>query len=140
MRRRPLLFTIEEANDLLPKIEGLLDKWSQGKAQSDKLHDHYFMSELLSATESGQGYQENERVQLEEEAIELDHSVERLRRDLEKIEELGCIVRSLEKGQVEFLSKRDGKLVYLCWNRGDEKIRHYRYLRDKQRELFPLER
>jgi hypothetical protein len=90
------------------------------------------MDELLNQKESSSAEAKNER--LDEEAVKLDAYASEMREIAERILEHGCIIRHLEKGCVEFLSRRNGEPVYLCWRRGDTKIRYYRRVRAKETE------
>ncbi|HEX7588609.1 MAG TPA: DUF2203 domain-containing protein [Anaerolineae bacterium] len=38
------------------------------------------------------------------------------------VQDLGCELKDLEQGLIDFPSYRDGKLVYLCWKRGETSI------------------
>lgn len=41
---------------------------------------------------------------------------------LSELLNLGCIVKDLNLGLVDFYSKHDGKDIFLCWRLGEEKI------------------
>lgn len=43
---------------------------------------------------------------------------------LAQLEEMGCILRDVEMGLVDFPAQADGTEVYLCWRLGEEGI-HY---------------
>jgi len=43
-------------------------------------------------------------------------------RGLGRIEEWGIVVRDLDQGLCDFPSERDGRVVYLCWRLGEERI------------------
>ena len=38
---------------------------------------------------------------------------------------LGCIIRDLELGLVDFYTMAGGRIVCLCWRRGEPKIEHW---------------
>lgn len=61
-----------------------------------------------------------------EEITETKASVARLARQIEDgVEEIldrGIIVRTVDTGLVDFPSQREGREVYLCWIRGEERI------------------
>jgi hypothetical protein len=44
---------------------------------------------------------------------------------LEKIQAHGCFVKDMNAGLVDFLAKRDGRDVYLCWRYGEPQVAHY---------------
>ncbi len=47
---------------------------------------------------------------------------------LKEIRSHGCIIKDVNAGLVDFLSKRDGREVYLCWKYGEPKVGHYHEL------------
>lgn len=47
-------------------------------------------------------------------------AVRTLRRELESLASRGVVLRDAERGLVDFPSRRDGRLVYLCWRPDDE--------------------
>jgi len=47
---------------------------------------------------------------------------ERLEAGLEEIASLGCTVKDLGRGLVDFPALRDGVVVYLCWQLGEERV------------------
>jgi hypothetical protein len=44
----------------------------------------------------------------------------RLRRDLELLSSQGIILRDADTGLVDFPSRREGRLIYLCWRPDEE--------------------
>ena len=58
---------------------------------------------------------------------------------LEVLEDMGCQVKDLNQGLVDFFSVRDGRLVYLCWKEGEEAIRHWHTLDGGFRGRQPIE-
>ena len=45
-----------------------------------------------------------------------------LRADVESVTRRGVILRDPETGLVDFPSRRDGVVVYLCWRLGEERV------------------
>jgi hypothetical protein len=44
---------------------------------------------------------------------------------IHRIEALGCIMKDIDLGLVDFPSAREGDPVYLCWKAGEERITHW---------------
>jgi len=51
--------------------------------------------------------------------------IERL---MSRIQSHGCIIKSINAGLLDFLTKRDGRHVYLCWRFGEPKVEFYHEL------------
>lgn len=133
MKSQPRIFTLEEANALLPRLERMLSELMEKKEACERLHDYYFMDELLTQAES-EGLPDCSGARLDQEAQSLDRSAEEFRGEVDKIRELGCIVRSIERGSIEFQSKRDGEPIYLCWRLGETAVRYFRFPGEDENE------
>jgi hypothetical protein len=104
-------FTLDQANSLLPQINQLLDEMIEMRQQivaggSD------LESVLRHAGGNGGNKASGEYVLL----------LQRFNTALGMLQELGCELKDLDQGLVDFPSYRDGQLVYLCWKRGEERI------------------
>lgn len=127
------IFSLEEANALVPRLEMIFAKLAAKKQDYEKLHDHFFLHELL--TEAGRD--ENAQDALDSEARDLDESILQLEKEIEEIRRLGCILRNIEKGWVDFFGARDGQSVYFCWRRGETAIQYYHPV-ENTRQRLPL--
>ncbi len=47
---------------------------------------------------------------------------------IHRIESLGCIVKDIDLGLVDFPSTRSGEPMYLCWKAGEERVTHWHAL------------
>ena len=119
----PRLFTLEEANALVPILERdlgrLRDLHEQSRPTREKLtrveqfgrsNGKDLATELHDLQETLQSWR------TEAEAI------------LEQVNSLGCEIKDLEQGLVDFPSERDGRTIYLCWKRGESQIEFWHEL------------
>jgi len=60
----------------------------------------------------------------------LDTSAERLKSAINKIQELGCIVKDLDIGLVDFPALYRGEEVFLCWKVGEPGIGFWHGIRE----------
>ena len=60
--------------------------------------------------------------------------VDQAKKDFEaagrKVQELEGVVKSIEQGLVDFYGVIEGRLVFLCWKRGETAIEYYHHLED----------
>ena len=110
MSSRPRLFSLEEANALLPEVQILVTRLKKKKAANERLHDELFMEELLNEAIKKNSEESNHGT--EAGARQLDHSVSDLADDIQTLRTLGCIVRNIERVWVEFVVKHQGSEVY----------------------------
>ena len=45
-----------------------------------------------------------------------------------ELTEIGCEMKDLRTGLVDFLSEMDGREIYLCWQVGEEAVEHWHEL------------
>jgi hypothetical protein len=118
----PRLFTIYEAEAMLPEIERSLRSAIESKKSA------YRMDEQLNALLVRINLQGGIRMDLNR-ASELksgkEESMERLKSALSEIEESGCVVKDLDIGLIDFPTMLDDTEVYLCWKLGEAEIRFW---------------
>lgn len=58
---------------------------------------------------------------------------------IHRIESLGCIVKDIDLGLVDFASTRSGEPIYLCWKVGESRVSHWHALDEGFAERKPLD-
>ena len=118
---RETSFTPEEANALLPWLE---ERFSRMVPVRDELAVR--QGDLLELLRQRRG---NGSASKEEDIVgaqrDVDRLTQRLQRDLREIAARGIIVQDLGSGLVDFPSHRQGREVYLCWLRGEQRVGHW---------------
>lgn len=118
---RPRLFTLEEANALLPRIAPILENLQSLKAELDTAR--LALARFTPAMRAnGHGM---EALTYERQIVEL---VTRLTQGVREIAGYGVEVKDLDHGIVDFPSQRGGRIVYLCWRLGEERILYWHEL------------
>jgi hypothetical protein len=108
----PRLFTVAEANDLLPEIVPLVMELRARKVALDAALAA--LEHLLPAMRLN-GHAAEAR-QLEARIHELTAE---LAAGIDHLAEQGVEVKSLDHGLIDFPSWKDGRVVYLCWRLGE---------------------
>ncbi len=121
------LFILEQAEKLLPSVKGLLKKavFLNRKLASLRSESVIDQAEIEFETQD-----QNVRYQFE---LVKNHDVlNQLTEDfydaLDKIRQLGCEIKDLDSGLVDFPSKFEGRTVHLCYKLGEDRIRHWHEL------------
>jgi len=119
-RRR--LFTPEEATALLPEIRQRLLRLRRLYQQA---RDCYREMEQIKAV----GYKPDGSLIMaydyELARRALRESVEQANRLLAEIHSLGCLVKDVELGLVDFPARINGEPVLLCWRLGEPRVAYY---------------
>ena len=120
----PKIFTVEEANRFLPKIREILKKLRRLREiiESKKVEmDLFEIVGVPKPTVSVDAGMTKEMEHLNNLAVEFNGQ-------LELLEDMGCQVKDLEQGLVDFFAVREGRLVYLCWKEGEGLIQYWHTL------------
>lgn len=108
------LFTVEEANALLPELREILaDIAVHRDAVREKAPN---MKPILeSAPTNGGG------------KLGSEYGVEayRLFRAVDRIRELGVLLKDLDMGLLDFPHEREGRIVFLCWHPPEERVMYW---------------
>ena len=108
----PLLFTVAEANALLPEIVPLLMEMRARKVELDTC---LAALEKLTPAMRLNGHAADAR---ELEAQIHDLSTE-LAAGVDHLNDQGIEIKSIDHGLIDFPSRRGGRVVYLCWRLGE---------------------
>lgn len=136
-RIRNKIFSVDEANELIPFLErSLTELVSLGRDITQCRGE----IEVLSAIESTGASSANADVQaLREREKVYASSLERFRQSLTEISRHGCLLRDLELGLVDFYTMARGQVVCLCWRRGEPRIEHWHPIDEGFSGRRPLE-
>jgi hypothetical protein len=117
------LFSVDEANTLIPGLEVRFGKVMRLRAQ---LRGAYEELERMGETPDadslarGDGTPEVRRARGRFRAL-----MEALGEELEAIEQTGVLVKDLDIGLCDFIGERDGREVCLCWQYGEKQVRFW---------------
>jgi hypothetical protein len=112
------LFTLDEAEALLPRLRDEIVEMQHLKAQIDELREHLVETVQKSA---GNGHVQDQTT-LAERRRRAESLVEELNQHVAAINELGVELKGIDEGLFDFPSDRDGRTVYLCWKLGEDRI------------------
>ena len=98
----PLFFTPAEADELVNEIQRTVTHVMEIKKMSETISDDTKMSVAMN----------------------------NLEREIQKLEDLGCIMKDLDVGLVDFPAVRLGVRVWLCWKSGERKVKFWHGLQE----------
>jgi hypothetical protein len=128
-------FDLEEANGLVPRLTlefARLARLREGiAALARDLGGPEAAAEFLERTRDPAADEVRATEQLRALADDVN-------RTLERIQELGCVVKDIELGLVDFYSAIEGKRVFLCWQFGEGMISYFHGLDEGFSERRPL--
>ena len=103
------LFTIQEANALLPSVRTIVEKIQQAHRNVSRYADEAKLA-AEAADKGGGGVSSG---------VAYAKALTELTGSLAELETLGVQLKDFERGLVDFPSLRDGRVVLLCWQMGE---------------------
>jgi hypothetical protein len=108
------LFTVEEANALLPRLREILDDVAIHRDALRERAPH--MEPILRAAIGNGGGKAGSEYGVE--AYNLYLAIERIR-------SLGVVLKDLDMGLLDFPHEREGRVVFLCWHLPEERVEYW---------------
>ena len=112
-------FTLAEAQRLVPHVERLMREALTSKSEYETAEKaiHSFTERVMMM-----GGMQVDRDQARVAKTRRDEAAQHLRETIEHVQELGCVVKDLDIGLVDFPTRFRGVDVYLCWRMGESEI------------------
>jgi len=121
------IFTADEANRLLPAIDGIFREMDAKSARARE------MSDLIGDLESYWGTSVENPANADHGAYarlkaELAVVLQGLTDATIRLSALGCELKDPNRGLIDFYAYVNGELVYLCWQRGEREVGYFHTL------------
>lgn len=108
------LFSVEEANELIPTLRTLIsDVYAHRDTVRERTPD---LEPILAASLTNGGGKRGSEYGVE---------AYQLYRAIGRIQELGVFLKDLDMGLLDFPHERDGRVVFLCWHPSEDRIRFW---------------
>ena len=107
LRGMAKLFTLDEANALLPRLREILEELRRNVAALEETE--------ADATRAVWKLRSNGHNPSDEAFAQQRAARESVSRLISRVNELGCELKDPRSGLIDFPSLRDGRTVYLCW-------------------------
>jgi len=118
----PRIFTLDEANALVPTLELEFSRMARLRSELRPLVESLGGADaavdiLQHGASPGHGR--------EPDAARLKHLADDIAAAVERVSELGCLVKDLELGLVDFFAMQENEPVLLCWQFGEPAVAHW---------------
>ncbi|MGH2515017.1 MAG: DUF2203 domain-containing protein [Ktedonobacterales bacterium] len=113
----PRYFTREEAEAMLPRVEPVLREIQRLR---DTVADGEAVLAELQVRASSNGHSHAGEIQQAQ--ADANVALDAIRNAIASLNALGVEVKDLDSGLIDFLARRKGRPVYLCWRLGEEGI------------------
>ncbi|HKR59258.1 MAG TPA: DUF2203 domain-containing protein [Pyrinomonadaceae bacterium] len=103
------LFTVAEANALLPTVQGILKRIQHARKRLSS-YQNQAKAAAEKAEQGGGGFSDGQRYA---------NTLIELTAQTNELEVLGVQLKDFDRGLVDFPSLREGRVVLLCWQIGE---------------------
>jgi hypothetical protein len=118
----PKRFTLAQAQSLIPRVDRLLREaiaLKPGFIDAERALQSFNERIMLMG---GMTVDRDRFLQVK---VRRESEAERLRNAVEQLQDLGCLVKDLDMGLVDFPTLFRGQEVYLCWKLGEPSIEYW---------------
>jgi hypothetical protein len=136
MDEGPRYFTLEEANALVPTLQIEFGRIARARSEIGPVIG------ALGGADASMAILRDEDVVppgREAEAARLRALAAEITQAVERVSDLGCLVKDVEAGLVDFYALQDGDTVFLCWQFGEPAISTWHGLEEGFAGRKPIE-
>lgn len=116
------IFTVEMANRALPLVRRIVDDIA---VEHPRWKDLVARFELVAA---GQRPEWGESTEMQVLQREIDRVAARINSYVAELNQIGVALKGFDEGLVDFYGTHEGRLVCLCWRRGEAAVTHWHEL------------
>jgi hypothetical protein len=124
-------FSVDEANELLPKVRTHLNLLRDIRRRIVSKQALVDIEEMTVGS--------GNRARMDELLQEIESDVHGFHRTLEAFQAMGCDLKDIERGLVDFYTMRGNDVVYLCWMDGEDSIQWWHPLDTGVKGRQPIE-
>ncbi len=122
------LFTLSEANRLLPQLQSHLSAVKRGKSVLLQTREEIQHASSKAALGGGSAV-----------GVLYLQALQQISTHLQAIQEMGVLVKDVDMGLCDFPYLLDGRTVYLCWKLGEREICWWHEVTTGYKDRHPLE-
>jgi hypothetical protein len=123
----PRVYTIEEVDRLLPKLEKLFARMDAIRVELKAVHIRVTTLEMIWGAKVREP-ENPDHGELEHHMADMKLRQEEFERCTKQVAKLGGEVKSTEPALVDFYGVREGRLVFWCWTRGETRVEHWHHV------------
>lgn len=131
------MLTWEEANALLPHIRLTLQALREQRSAVLRTQAQIEIEEMTATSSKGELSPAGQAA-ITQQMESLHYQTRRFEERLDEMILMGAHLKDLDSGLVDFYSRRNGEVVFLCWKEGEPEIRHWHSLQGGFANRQPL--
>jgi len=116
------IFTLDEAQSMLPVVESLLKRAIESKQAAEEIDAE--LSAVAHRIHLAGGMTINIG-KIAARRSEMEQCIQRARETVAEIDEIGVQLKDLDTGLLDFPCRMEDEVVLLCWKSGEAAIEHW---------------
>lgn len=130
------LFTLEEAESLLPVLESLLRVCMDGKKKLGEIEEEFQLLQNRIFLNGGTSVNILRAIRRR---AEKEKTEQRIKDALAEVDAAGVQVKDIDIGLLDFPCRVNGKTILLCWKMGEGSITHWHGMHEGYRGRKPID-
>jgi hypothetical protein len=122
------VFTLEEVNDLVPKLSVVVKRQLERRAEIEALLMK--LGRELGDVPERIVLDPADPTDVRDLKRDLVRRIEEYRAGWREVEKMGAVLKDARAGLLDFYGTVEGKLVWLCWKYGEAEVGHYHALEE----------
>lgn len=115
----PKLFTLQEAERTIPLVEQRLNQAIEAKREASKISQQL---EAVSTRIHFSGGADVNPGTILKQRHQKEEAIRQLREAVDSVQKMGCLIKDLDTGLIDFPAALNDREVYLCWKLGEPRI------------------
>ncbi len=125
----PRVFTPREANALIPDLNRAFEALDRSRERLRAAKGKLDVLEMIWGEEA-RNETNPDRREYDHFSAELEQAKKEHDAAIREIADLEGVVKSVEQGLVDFYGVIEGRLVFLCWKRGERAVEYFHHLEE----------
>jgi hypothetical protein len=123
----PRVFTTEEIDALVPRLETVCTRIDSVRARLRSLSIRANALELIWGSKV-HDLENPDHGEMEQHLADMKAAEDEVERLSKRVARLGGQLKSLDPPLVDFYGVREGRLVFWCWTRGEQRVDHWHHV------------
>ena len=119
----PTVFTLEAVNSLVPQLRTLIEAQIERRTGIESRLER--LASMMGRVPDTLEPAHEDDAPVRDLKRDIAARVDTYRSGWRAVEDLGAVIKDPRLGLVDFYGRVDGKLVWLCWKYGEERVTHY---------------
>jgi hypothetical protein len=125
----PRIFSVREANALIPGLESAFAEFDAVRERLRRVKQKVDVLEMIWADEVRSESNPDHR-EYRHYTEEIEKAKQAFEAATRRVQEHEVVLKSVDAGLVDFYGVIEGRLVFLCWQRGEKAVEWYHHLDD----------